>query len=329
MLDVSGSMSAEDVKPTRLAAAQEAVRRFLDRVPSKYRVGLVTFSSEPFVASPLTHDRDLVLEGLQYGTQFGQGTAIGDALARSVEMLQPTAIDDGSGTSTTAPPPVPRAPDEPLSAILMLSDGAQTRGTLQPLEGAERARSYGIPVYTVALGTPNGVINRGGFSRPVPPDPVTLRQIAQRTGGEFFATEDESHLNAVYENLASRLGQHKEWRELSFALLGVASDATLDAAHSLCGFSDCYARHRAVARNRQRPGRGRPRRLRQEGGDACGAVTRTAPTAPTITCSGYPRRGSTDVVARVLPGVVNMRTAEFDVSKSEASGVVVDPRGII
>ena len=62
----------------------------------------------------------------------------------------------------------------------MLSDGAQTRGTLQPLEGADRAKSYGIPVYTVALGTPNGVINRGGFSRPVPPDPVTLRQIAQR-----------------------------------------------------------------------------------------------------------------------------------------------------
>ncbi len=229
VLDVSGSMSAEDVKPTRLAAAQEAVRRFLARVPSKYRVGLVTFSSEPFVASPLTHDRDLVLEGLQYGTQFGQGTAIGDALARSVEMLQPTAIDDGSGTSTTAPPPGPRAPDEPLSAILMLSDGAQTRGTLQPLEGAERARSYGIPVYTVALGTPNGVINRGGFSRPVPPDPVTLRQIAQRTGGEFFATEDESHLNAVYENLASRLGQHKEWRELSFALLGVAALLALGA----------------------------------------------------------------------------------------------------
>jgi Ca-activated chloride channel family protein len=230
VLDVSGSMSAEDVKPTRLAAAQEAVRRFLDRLPAKYRVGLVTFSSEPFVASPLTHDRDLVLEGLEYGTSFGQGTAIGDALARSVELLQPTAID-GDGASSTAPPPppTPQAPDGPLSAILMLSDGAQTRGTLLPLEGADRARSYGIPIYTVALGTPNGVITRGGFSRPVPPDPVTLRQIAQRTGGEFFATRDEAHLNAVYDDLASRLGQKKEWRELSFALLGVAALLALGA----------------------------------------------------------------------------------------------------
>jgi Ca-activated chloride channel family protein len=231
VVDVSGSMSAEDVKPTRLGAAQEAVRRFLDRVPDKYRVGLITFSSEPFVASPLTHDRKLVLDGMQYGTTFGQGTAIGDALARSVELLQPVTADgDGSPSSSTSPgPPAPAAPDAPLSAILLLSDGAQTRGTLAPLEGADRARSYGIPIYAVALGTPTGVINRGGFSRPVPPDPVTLKQIARRTGGEFFETQDQSHLNAVYEDLASRLGQKKEWRELSFALLGAAALLTLGA----------------------------------------------------------------------------------------------------
>lgn len=117
----------------------------------------------------------------------------------------------------------------PLSAILLLSDGAQTRGTLAPLEGADRAKSYGIPIYTVALGTPTGVINRGGFARPVPPDPVTLKQIARRTGGEFFETQDASHLNAVYEDLASRLGQKKEWRELSYALLGAAALLALAA----------------------------------------------------------------------------------------------------
>lgn len=229
VVDVSGSMSAEDVKPTRLGAAQEAVRRFLDRLPDKYRVGLVTFSSEPFVASPLTHDRKLVLEGMQFGTTFGQGTAIGDALARSVELLQPVSADGDSSPSTAPPPPGPAAPDAPLSAILLLSDGAQTRGNLAPLQGADRARSYGIPIYAVALGTPTGVINRGGFSRPVPPDPVTLKQIARRTGGEFFETENGSRLNAVYEDLASRLGQRKEWRELSFALLGAAAVLTLVA----------------------------------------------------------------------------------------------------
>ena len=227
-VDVSGSMSAEDVKPTRLAAAQEAVRRFLAGLPKKYRVGLVTFSAEPFVAAPLTHDRQLVLESLRFGSTFGRGTAIGDALARSVELLQPVATDgDASPSPGSAAPPAD--PDGPLSAILLLSDGAQTRGTLAPLEGAERAKSYGIPIHAVALGTPTGVINRRGFTRPVPPDPVTLRQIAETTGGEFFATQDEVRLNAVYEDLASRLGEKKEWRELSFVLLGLAALFALGA----------------------------------------------------------------------------------------------------
>jgi Ca-activated chloride channel homolog len=222
-IDVSGSMSAEDIKPTRLVAAQEAVRRFLEDLPAKYRVGLVTFSSEPFIASPLTHDRELVLEALQFGTTFGRGTAIGDALGRSVELLQPLATDsDGSPSAAPAAPPPPADPDAPPSAILLLSDGAQTRGTLAPLEGAERAKSYGIPVYAIALGTPEGVLNFGGVQRPVPPDPVTLRQIAEATGGEFFATRSEARLNAVYEDLASRLGKSNEWQELGFALAGLA-----------------------------------------------------------------------------------------------------------
>ena len=226
-VDVSGSMEAEDVKPTRLAAAQEAIRRFLADLPKQYRVGLVTFSSEPYVAASLTHDRELVLEALRLGSNFGRGTAIGDALARSVELLQPVATGDGSAsTGSAAPPP---DPDGPLSAILLLSDGAQTRGTLLPLEGAERAKSYGIPIYAVALGTPNGVIERAGFTRPVPPDPVTLRQIAETTGGEFYATQNEARLNAVYEDLASRLGEKQEWREVSFLLLGLAALFALGA----------------------------------------------------------------------------------------------------
>jgi len=222
-VDMSGSMSAEDVKPTRLGAATEAIRRFLKGLPSKYRVGLVTFSSEPFVAAPLTHDRQLVLDGLLLGESgVGQGTAIGDAIARSVELLHPVAADGELVPAAGAPAP-PLDPDRPLSAILLLSDGAQTRGNLAPLAGAARAKSYGIPIYTVALGTPNGVLNRGGFSRPVPPDPATLRQIARTTGGEFFATQSETRLNSVYEDLASRLGHKNEWRELSFVLVGLAA----------------------------------------------------------------------------------------------------------
>jgi Ca-activated chloride channel homolog len=227
-VDTSGSMAADDVKPTRLGAAEEAIRRFLGEIPKKYRVGLVTFSSEPFVVSPLTQDRKRLLQALQYDLFPGQGTAIGDALARSVELLQPVAAD-GDAAPTGGSSTGPRDPGKPLSAILLLSDGAQTRGTLQPLQGAARAKSYGIPVYTVALGTPNGTLNRGGFARPVPPDPTTLRQIALATGGEFFATQDEAHLNAVYKDLASRLGRKKEWHELSFVLVGLAAVLALGA----------------------------------------------------------------------------------------------------
>jgi Ca-activated chloride channel family protein len=218
-LDTSGSMRADDVKPTRIQAAQEAIRRFLDKVPDKYRVGLVTFSGEAFVAAPPSYDRQAVVDALQY-VYPGMGTAIGDALARAVEVLHPVTADDTPAST----PAAPRDPDAPLSAILLLSDGAQTRGTLQPLEGAARAKSFGIPVYTIALGTPEGVvIGRGGMQRPVPPDPVTLAAIAKTTGGEFFATKSDARLNAVYEDLASRLGSRTEQREATFALLGAAA----------------------------------------------------------------------------------------------------------
>jgi Ca-activated chloride channel homolog len=219
-VDMSGSMAAQDVKPSRLGAADEAVRRFLKQLPKRYRVGLVTFAIEPFIAAPLTRNREMVLKALLYDNIPSQGTAIGDALARSVELLEPPGGGDSAGPSAT---PLPTGKNRPLSAILLLSDGAQTSGVLQPLQGAARAKSFGIPVYTVALGTPNGAINHDGFSRPVPPDPATLRQIAQTTGGEFFAIRSDTKLNSVYEDLASRLGSKKEWRELSFILVGASA----------------------------------------------------------------------------------------------------------
>jgi Ca-activated chloride channel family protein len=219
-VDVSGSMRAADVRPTRLGAANAAIRRFLDRLPDRYRVGLVTFSGEPYVAAPLTHEREPVLQALEFSYP-GRGTAIGDAMARSVELLQPVSAD------APVPGQAPAAPDDPnrpVSTILLLSDGAQTRGVLQPLEGAERAASYGIPVNTIALGTPEGVITGfGGFIRPVPPDPVTLAQVAEATGGQAFTTETEDRLNEVYEQLASSIGRRSVWREATSFLLGGAA----------------------------------------------------------------------------------------------------------
>jgi Ca-activated chloride channel homolog len=227
-LDTSASMAANDIHPTRLAAADQAIRRFLAQIPKKYRVALVAFSAEPYVATPLTWDHDRILQALA-DVSVGQGTAIGDALARSVDMLKPISKRAASATPTTTRTDPLASIGDP-SAILFLSDGAQTNGGLTPLAGAARAKAVGIPVNTIALGTSRGVIGAGVMSLPVPPDPTTLRQISRATGGESFAPSDDARLEAVYQHLAIRLGRTHHRQELSFALEGLAAILALIAA---------------------------------------------------------------------------------------------------
>ena len=208
VVDTSRSMQAEDVEPTRLGAAQEALRTFLDEAPDDLRVGLVVFAGEAQVATPPTDDHELIetaVTDIDEFLVFG-GTAIGDALQTAVllgRQVTDLVPEEGASaapatTSTTrslaqATEPDGDAEKSPVS-ILFLSDGAQTRGLLQPEEGAALAKAAGFPVYTIALGTPDGVIERGAFGGapqdagqviPVPPDPETLRAIAETTGGEF------------------------------------------------------------------------------------------------------------------------------------------------
>ncbi|MEO9176941.1 MAG: VWA domain-containing protein [Gaiellales bacterium] len=204
-MDTSGSMAADDVRPTRLAAADQALQHFLTALPRRFRVGLVTFSDKAHVATPLTQDRSRVLEALAWSNDPASGTAIGDALARSLELL--AAPDPGDGPS----------------AIVLLSDGAQTTGTLSPLAAAARARSDGIRVDTVALGTPKGIVWEGVIPLAVPPDRRVLRQIARSTGGASFAPTDEGRLDAVYERLARTLGRTRSWHELGSWLEGLAA----------------------------------------------------------------------------------------------------------
>ena len=241
VVDVSRSMEAKDVKPSRLKAAEAAVETFLDHAPSRLRVGLIAFAGTPEVAAPPTRDHELVrnsLEVLDSFPGFG-GTAIGDALAAEVELGQ-QAVGNGSGNlaSVTAAPPTPT---RGLVSILFLSDGAQTRGDLEPLQGAQRAKEAGIPVYTVALGTPHGTLtfsgNGFGFGGPpgfgpgggartvrVPPDPATLRSIAGVTGGKFFAAHSSDALQNAYKKLGSELGRTPGRSEVTYAfVLGAAA----------------------------------------------------------------------------------------------------------
>jgi Ca-activated chloride channel family protein len=241
VIDVSGSMRATDVKPSRLAAAQNAVRTFLKKVPHNVRVALIAFAGDPQVAAPPTTDLDVVRQGLDslgYYSGYG-GTAIGDALAAAVDLVKP---QNPNGTQTIAYTTIANAKKSPVS-ILFLSDGHQTRGLLQPLEGADRAKAAGIPVYTIALGTPNGVLTRppGGFGGgggpgfgpsqiPVPPDPDTLRQVAQTTGGKFFDARSAKALESAYSHLGSVVARAKGKRETTNEFLGLAAILLVAAA---------------------------------------------------------------------------------------------------
>jgi Ca-activated chloride channel homolog len=235
VLDVSRSMQAKDVKPTRIGAAAAAVRTFLDRVPDRLQVGLIAFAGDPAVANPPTTNHDLVrksLDTIEWFPSFG-GTAIGDALAAAVKLGQ-QAVSGESGNLASATTAAPDTQTRGLVSILFLSDGAQTRGDLEPLAGADLAKAAGIPVYTVALGTPGGTLDFGGgypgtpppFGGrrvPVPPDPDTLRAIANRTGGEFFAAQSAKSLQSAYGKLGSSLGRKPGKSEITYVFVAAAA----------------------------------------------------------------------------------------------------------
>jgi Ca-activated chloride channel family protein len=238
VIDVSGSMAANDVKPTRLAAAESAAQRFLDLVPSRVRVGLIAFAGEPQVAAPPTTDRSVVRQAIQSLGQFGGygGTAIGDAIAAAVQLVRPA--NPGLRTTAAVHTRASKSPD----SILFLSDGHQTRGILEPLEGALAAKQAGIPVNTIALGTPNGILHTlpgfgggqsfggGAVNIPVPPDPATLHAIARMTGGKFFDARSSSALHSAYENLGTKVGRKPGKREVTYEFAALAALLLVAAA---------------------------------------------------------------------------------------------------
>lgn len=225
VVDTSGSMRATDVKPTRLAAAKRAMQSFLERAPSSLRVGIVSFSDEAQVIVPPTIDRKQLTQGIDVlGPGFG--TALGDGIARAVELARAATGKTGDGGAATATP-LKDAKGRSLASILLLSDGAQTRGILSPGQGAQRAQQAGIPVYTIALGTDGGTILAGPPGQeqviPVPPDRETLGAIAEYTGAESFDAESASTLEKVYAGLGSRVGREDRPREVTAAFVAAGA----------------------------------------------------------------------------------------------------------
>jgi len=211
-LDVSNSMRANDVKPTRLAAARAAAEAFAASVPKKFQVGVVTFASRATVALPPTTDRSLVHTALTSLHSSG-GTALGDAVVLATQLVQRQRAVDG-----TVPP----------AAVLLISDGKQDGGKTTPTAAAAKAKAAHIPIYTVVVGTPNGQIQQkltGGYTATiqVPANPADLQALAQTTGGRFFTAANDSGVRDVYKKLGSQLGHRSVNREMTDVVGGIAA----------------------------------------------------------------------------------------------------------
>jgi Ca-activated chloride channel homolog len=210
--DVSGSMEATDVKPSRLVAARRAARNFVEDVPRGVNVGVMAFNGRPRVLQSPTPEREDIYTALNRLSPSG-GTATGDAIAAALRVLRTP-----QGVNKKIPP----------SAIVLLSDGASTKGK-NPIAAAQEAKRAKIPVYTVALGTPAGTIQvprpnggSGTETRRVPPDPDSLGQIARASGGQTFTADNAKELKRVYQRLGSQLGTEKRKRQLTSSFAGGA-----------------------------------------------------------------------------------------------------------
>jgi Ca-activated chloride channel family protein len=201
VLDHSGSMDSTDVQPSRLTAADQAAQIFSDQLAPSVELGAVTFSSTPDNVVAPTTDHSQALAAIN-SVQAEGSTDTGDALALALQVLT-----QGSPHSK--------------GAIVLLSDGAANAGQA-PVSIAQQAARRGIPIYTVALGTPNGTLNvqtaLGNVVQvPVPPDPQLMQQIAQASRGQEFTAEDETRLTSVYRHLGASLRSRTVRHEMTAA----------------------------------------------------------------------------------------------------------------
>lgn len=207
-IDVSLSMEADDVAPTRIEAAQEAAKAFVNELPPTYNLGLVSFAKSANVLVSPTKDRAAVMAGID-GLTLAEATATGEAVFTSLDAIRTVPADGADG----APP----------ARIVLLSDGYRTSG--RSIEDAASAASAAnVPVSTIAFGTDTGVVDIRGQMQRVPVDRLSLQELAETTKGFFYEAASVGELKKVYEDMGSSIGHRVEPREVTqwyagFALL--------------------------------------------------------------------------------------------------------------
>jgi Ca-activated chloride channel family protein len=213
-LDTSASMQAKDVSPDRFRAAKESAKSFIERLPKQFNVGLVSFNAVASVVATPTQDHATVRDAVD-GLALAGGTAIGEAVIASLN-----AIANVPGGDNGKPPP---------ARVVLLSDGGNTIGRSMA-DAADAAVQVGIPVSTIAYGTPGGTVEVRGQLIPVPVDAPSLAALAHATGGQSYAAQSGEELNGVYADIGSQVGYTTQRKEVTATLTGLGLIAAVAAA---------------------------------------------------------------------------------------------------
>jgi len=227
-LDVSGSMRARDIHPTRMEAVKDAARAFVNVQKGSVRLGVVAFSGSAFLVQAPTTDKKLVLAAIDrlYPQMF---TAIGSGLIAALDAIFPHLNDQEGPDSENAPLPQVKDSPPPVApgsdadaAIILLSDGQSNQG-IDPLEAAEAAANLGVRVYTVGVGTREGAdLSFGSFAFHAVLDEATLKRIAAITAGRYYKASNAEELRGIYQSLGSRLELRRETTEITALFLAAA-----------------------------------------------------------------------------------------------------------
>lgn len=225
--DVSGSMAADDVQPTRIEAAKSAAREFVGGQPANVDVGVVAFSDSGFSVQVPTNDEEAVLGAInrlapQLGTSLANGIYMSLNVLESGEGQTPLTYSILTPAPTQTPTAVPQGYHAP-AAIVLLTDGENNEDP-DPVAAAQSAADRGVRIYTVGLGSPSGTtLEINGFSVHTQLDGPLLQQIADLTGGVYYGAEDQGDLEAVYRDLATKLTIKSEKTEVTSLFAGAGA----------------------------------------------------------------------------------------------------------
>lgn len=229
VLDVSKSMDATDVAPSRIAAATAAASDFIDSLPDGFDVGLVVFDSTARVLSTPTRDHAALIDALAT-VDTRPATAAGDGLHAALEAIEVAqTTGDAAAADDEASDDAAGDDEAPSASIVLLSDGFTTVG--MPLEEATaEAAEAGVPVSTITYGTAEGTLEVDGEIVEVPPDTESMEEVAAETGGTAFTATSSDELSAVYEDIQARVGYDTEEQEVSRVFLAAGLVSVILAA---------------------------------------------------------------------------------------------------